>query len=171
MQVAQARPKRGGALLLVILAAAGLALACLVGMVVAAVPAFLSYVTRAKTAEAETNLRRMYEGAAAYYASTGCTVASAVTPNTPGSSRAVLGPLPESFGAIGFEVADPVYYQYEIVSAPGCNRPAGMPLYTFRAHGDLDGDGHRSLYELTASSGRGGELVSSPTVTAVNELE
>lgn len=175
------KKKSGGLTLLVILVLAGLAACCVLAMAAVAIPQLVHYLASAKTAEAEANLRTLYAGAAAYYARehvgpdgtvrTRCTVAPAVTSNTPGPGKSLLGPLPESFRAIGFEPLDPVYYQYEIVSVPGCDHPDGTPLYTFRAHGDLDGDGVRSLYELTASSALDGTLERSPTVTARDGLE
>jgi hypothetical protein len=65
--------------------------------------------------------------------------------------------------AIGFEMADPHYYAYElVVDATG---------FTARAVGDLDCDGELATFELrgTAKPGGGYELAAEPTTQ--NELE
>ncbi len=157
-----------------------LTLCCVGGIAAVAIPAFSKYMRRAKTAEARAQLESLYQGAASYYAeehvqpdgtfATGCTVSSSVTPNVPSPEKAVLGPLSPSFEALGFAPADPVYYQYEIVGVPGCGHPPGTPVYTFRARGDLDGDGDTSTFELTATAG-GTELTRAPALARTNELE
>ncbi len=75
-----------------------------------AIPAFVGYIRRSKTAEASTNVRNIFVGAAAYYqaetwgrgviglaggggmgaASVYCTVPTAQTTNTPGASKTQL---------------------------------------------------------------------------------
>ncbi|MCA9608896.1 MAG: hypothetical protein KC619_25000, partial [Myxococcales bacterium] len=77
----------------------------------------------------------------------------------------------EAFEAIGFVIDQPVYYRYEIVGVGGCDHRPGEVLYSFRAHGDLDGDGTTSLYELAAGVGADGELVRSPTIYVVLDGE
>jgi type II secretory pathway pseudopilin PulG len=172
---------------IVTLIIAGIALAvvsvsCVGCMAAIAIPAFTRYIRAAKTAEASQRLSELYVASATYYAEehaapdgtvlTGCTVSSAITSNTPSGTKSALGPLPPSFEALGVTFVDPVYFQYEIVSAGGCGHPPGTPLYTFRAHGDLDGDGTRSLFELTAESGSApGELVRRPGIARQNETE
>jgi type IV pilus assembly protein PilA len=156
-----------------------------------AIPAFVSYVRRSKTAEAGSNLRNLYQGAASYYgrehcttqgytvgaAATGityCTVNSATTTNVPGTGKTQIDFTAEdpAFTGIGFTIADPVYYQYEINSlAPGCANGPGIALYDFRANGDLDGDGSPSLFELSAGSSTDNELARSPGLYITNELE
>lgn len=146
-----------------------------------AIPAFIGYLARSKAAEAEANLRTLYVGAAAYYADehlgpdgtvhTRCTVEPATTPNVPGPQKTALGVLSPSFEALGFAPPDPVYYRYEIVSVGGCDHPEGAALYSFRAHGDLDGDGVQSLFELSAESGLDGELARSPAIYRQDERE
>ena len=58
-----------------------------------------------------------------------------------------------------------------IVGVGGCDHRPGEVLYSFRAHGDLDGDGTTSLYELAAGVGADGELVRSPTIYVVLDGE
>jgi hypothetical protein len=146
-----------------------------------AIPAHLDRLQHAKTAEARDNLRSLFMGAAAYYSRehvasdgtvlTGCTVTPASTPNVPGPDETTPGALSPSFEALGFAPAGPIYYRYEIVSVPGCGHPSGETLYSFRAHGDLDGDGVHSLFELCAGPGSRGELVRSPVPYVERELE
>lgn len=177
---APAKKKRTVALIVGI-ALAVLSVPCIGCVAAIAIPSFLGYIQRSKSSEVASHLSTLFQGAAAYYAEehrmpdgtvlTGCTVDSAITPNTPSSTKTALGTLPPSFDALGFQVADPVYYQYEIVSAGGCGHPPSTPLYSFRAHGDLDGDGQRSLFELSASGASEGELVRAAGIWRENELE
>lgn len=148
---------------------------------------FQDYVIRAKTSEATSNLRNLFSLSAGYYEgeqfgaglgagsiSTACTVSPAITSNAPGEQKSVLDWSREadSFSTLGFAIADPVYYQYEIVGGPGhCGHPPETPVYSLRAHGDLDGDGERSLFELAVSSTSDGTLERAPGVHRENELE
>lgn len=179
----QAPPKRKGSLtpVIVLIVLGALTIPCVGILAAVAIPSFIGYLRRSKTAEAEQNLRSLYAGAAAYYAEehvgpdgtarTRCTVGPAVTSNVPGPQRTVLSDLPDSFSALGFAPYDPVYFRYEIVSVPGCDHPDGTPLYSFRARGDLDGDGATSLFELTAESELDGTLTRSRGIYREDELE
>lgn len=148
-----------------------------------AVPSFIQYVRRSKVSEARSNLRMLFSGAASYYTqehpsagpggvSTHCTVGPARTANEPGPEQTLVGPVDPAFDALGFVLADPVYYQYEIVAAPSrCGHGPDEALYTFRAYGDLDGDGHRSTFELAVGSSQMNELYRSPGIYTEDELE
>lgn len=148
-----------------------------------AIPAFIGYLTRAKTAEASANLRNLHVLAEGYYtashhgpdgvARTHCVVSSGRTPNMPGPGKTLLpSSLGPAFDELGFSAADPVYYQYEIVSVGGCGHGPDEALYTFRARGDLDGDGTESLYEIAAGTGPDGDgLQAPPRIYRENELE
>lgn len=155
---------------------------CCIGLASAvAIPQYVAYVSRSKTTEAESHLRSLYMAAESYYARehvapdgtalTNCTVASAMTPNAPGPERSVLDQVPVSFGALDASFVDPVYYQYEIVSVGGCGHPPNSDLYSFRAHGDLDGDGTQSLFEISAGSNGQNVLMRAPGIFRENELE
>ncbi|MFK7985670.1 MAG: type IV pilin protein [Sandaracinaceae bacterium] len=153
------------------LAVAGLLFVPCIGIVAAiAIPAFVGYLQRSKTAEANSNLRALFEGASAYYEQehfgpdgqvrTHCLVDAASTPGQPGPTKVVYPPLAPSFEALGFSAADPLYYRYEIHSPGGCGHTAGDPqLYTFRARGDLDGDGRQSTFEIAVGSSRENQMV------------
>ncbi|MDW8245064.1 MAG: prepilin-type N-terminal cleavage/methylation domain-containing protein [Sandaracinaceae bacterium] len=156
-----------------------------------AIPAFVGYIRRSKTTEATTNLVNLFKGAAAYYqqenwppglvfggmvtASVFCTVANATTTNTPGPHKTQLDfdmTEPASFRALGFTIADPVYYQYAITGVGAmCGNTPGMDLYTFVAMGDLDGDGTQSTFQLAAGSDNSNNLMRAPGYNITNELE
>lgn len=155
-----------------------------------AIPAFIGYVRRSKTSEVGNNLRNMFQGAASYYqreqwgsrgvvrtgtvASSSCTVPNAITDNAPSPAKTALNFQNEepSFHAIGFSIADPVYYQYAIAGSDGlCNHSRAQNLYTFQAFGDLDGDGDTSLFELAAGSSDDNELMRAPGLYIANEVE
>lgn len=169
--------------IVIIVIAIVLLLPCVIGVLAAvAIPAFVGYVRRSKTAEASTQLSALYQGAAAYYERehigpgrtvlTHCVVGSERTPNVPGPSKTILSIAPgSSFDALGFTPLDPLYYQYEIVSVGGCGHPPDASLYSFRAHGDLDDDGVQSLFELTAGSDASNALYRSAGIYRENELE
>lgn len=155
-----------------------------------AIPAFINYVKRSKTTEAQTNIKALFLGAATYYqdehwdrgvvgvgngvaAGTKCTVAGESSGNTPNTGKTAVdfAVLP-SFVALSFAIADPIYYQYNVVSADQCeNPPNNLALYSFQAIGDLDGDGTTSLFEMTAGSSDGNELYRSPGVYRERPLE
>ena len=176
------KSNKGLIIALSLVAVVFLAVPCIGILAAIAIPAFVGYLSRAKTAEAETHLNALYQGAASYYAEehhepggevlTACAVGSAITPNTPFSGKTALSPpLGEPFEALGFAPADPVYYRYEIVGVGGCGHAPGDSLYSFRAIGDLDGDGTTSLFEMSAAASPDNELMRAPGIYRVNELE
>lgn len=164
-----------------------------------AIPAFINYVKRSKTSEANTNLKNLFTGAAAYYnreqpqgsgiqarGESGiilgrCLVASAVTSNTPSAGKTVLAWPGEAgeptFGALNALIADPIYFRYTVNSlgptagSCGDDSPGGAQLYEFQATGDLDGDGEQSLFELAAGVDDDAQLYRAAGVYRENELE
>jgi hypothetical protein len=142
----------------------------LCGVLLAAfVPSFVRHLRFSKITEASEQLDGLYRSIAAYYATDregpggermrGCLPASAgPTPLTPTTdpqyvdfaSIDVTGR--ESWMALGL-AAGHLRYSYELsVAEPGCG-PRSAPNYpavVLRAHGDLDGDGQRSLLERAA---------------------
>ena len=174
--------KKSNALtIILVLAALGAVGICVVGVLAAiAIPAFTGYLARSKTSEATHQLGSIASAAQSYYEQehpspsgvlTHCVVDSARSSNEPSSLKSIVSDWPASFVALGVTPPDPLYYQYEIVSVGGCGHDSSVPsLYSFRAHGDLDGDGTRSLFELAAGD-QGGRLVRSAQVYIENELE
>jgi type IV pilus assembly protein PilA len=158
-----------------------------------AIPAFVGYMARAKTSEAGSNLKNMFQLAAGYYssenwanrgvqtmggttvASSACAVDPATSSNVPGAGKTVVDWSAEasSFQALGFSVADSVYYQYQIVAgASMCDFMASNDtIYTFQAMGDLDGDMATSTFEIAAGSSTQNVLMRAPGIYRQNELE
>ena len=137
-----------------------------------AIPAFVGYVRRSKTAEATGNLNEMFKSSAAYYnmertgrghdASTAgnCTVSnSAMNPANPSSDK-VRFSASTQMTALGFSIADYVYYGYGITSGGGaCAGTANdTTVYTMFAEGDLDSDNTNSTFELAVASDSENEL-------------
>ena len=152
-----------------------------------AVPAFSSMVNRSRTAEVMGNLNAMFKNAASYYAAERswqgqitttaghCTVSDAVpSPLTPGKQKQVFQG-DDSFRALGFTIADLVYFSYGLASQngiSGCDHvPRDASLYTFYANGDLDGDGTWSTFEFAAGSDDSNVLYHSRGYYIASELE
>lgn len=152
-----------------------------------AVPAFLGYMRRAKTAEVTVNLNNMFKLAASYYenprnprdlntvvGANQCVVldmAGVREPANPGATKQEFietGVGKESFVDLGFTISDLVYYSYTIESVPlgasaNCllagEAVVGEPVvYTLRAQGDLDDDTTESLFELAIKADQNKQL-------------
>ena len=173
----------GMTFLLVVLLACPVLVAVTGILAAVAVPAFISYVKKSKTSEATSNLRSIFTGAASYYqmehvGSTGvernCTVSPARSSNVPSDMKRSVDWSREDleFVALNFGPADPVYYQYEIAgAAQRCTHPTNSPVYSFRAHGDLDADSQLSLFELAVGSDANNELYRGAGFFIRNETE
>jgi prepilin-type N-terminal cleavage/methylation domain-containing protein len=157
----------------------------IIGVLVAlALPAFLNYFRRAKTAEVGPNLRNMFTGAVAYYndergprglmasgatsaSNTHCLVATVPLIGTPTDQKMdISGPVRNniSLRSINFSLADPVYFGYGLTSAgSSCAVLNNDNAYNFYANGNLDGVGPISTYELLAGA-RSSELMRAPSV-------
>ena len=161
-----------------------------------AIPAFINYVKRSKTAEATENLKALFNGAAHYYlderwtqgvqvpgaaalaSGTACTVADNVMAgNVPLAAKQHVNwqdGLHASFADLDFIPTDGLYYRYHIVSPAGdtCgNPPNNTTVYTFEANGDLDGDGASSQFRVGVGTNAENELYRSPGIIKNNELE
>ena len=150
-----------------------------------AIPAFSMIVRRAKSAEAATNLNNIFKTSASYYLAERTTLG--MTANTAGNCTIdTAGPRPNTptadkqtftadanFREIGFTISDYVYYSYSIDNPTGgsCGNTAGSSLYTFRAVGDLDGDGIQSLFEMATASDGDNQLYHARGIYIVNESE
>jgi type IV pilus assembly protein PilA len=161
-----------------------------------AIPAFINYVKRSKTSEAGSNLKALFQGAAAYYeaenwgqgmvtaggavaAATHCTVDSAAQDGNPSDAKRVVDWSAEtdaaSFSAVNFAPADPIYFDYNIVASPATstcgNGASDTTVYSFQALGDLDGDGTQSTFTLAAGSNPDNALYRAPGIHTVDPLE
>jgi prepilin-type N-terminal cleavage/methylation domain-containing protein len=128
----------------------------IMGMLAAtAIPSFAKYVRRSKTSEAVMNLRKMYDGAVAYYLGEHADANGAIiarqfpvsagpTPATPpASSRYVSAPAEWKVGgwaALDFMISDAQYYSYAFRQ----NTPLTASMI---AHGDLNGNTVQSTFE------------------------
>lgn len=127
-----------------------------------AIPSFIKYVRRSKTVEATMNIRKMYDGAVAYYVgehadSKGVIenrqfpVKAGPTPElatlTGRGGLKYQSTLPEwktgGWIALDFMVTDPQYFAYTFDSE-GVFTDAKAKMI---ANGDLDGDGVYSWFE------------------------
>jgi hypothetical protein len=131
-----------------------------------AIPAFNTYVRRSRAAEASELIKHMFLSAAAYYQpdraeqgvagllQVACVVGSTHNGVTPSSQKAIGDYSAPEWEALGFNVGFS-YYRFEIETSGGARclvSPNTVPVYTFRARGDLDGDGRTSLYELVTAT-------------------
>ena len=152
-----------------------------------AVPAFLGYMRRAKTAEVTVNLNNMFKLAAAYYESPRnprgltstvgfnlCVVPTVTnanrSPATPGSSKQQFNDRSQpTWIDLGFTIADLVYYSYSLDAQTlgagandcvlnGATPVANTVVYTMRANGDLDEDNTESTFELAIKSDTNAQL-------------
>ena len=148
-----------------------------------AIPAFIGYVRRSKTSEATQNLGSMFKFAASYMAQeysdrslsaitgTYCSVGSdELNPTTPSSRKQhYSGGI--NARALGFTIADEVYYGYGLIGTQQCGWSSAAPVYTFFAQGDLDGDSVRSTFELAAGTDESRTLRHALGIYITNEIE
>jgi type IV pilus assembly protein PilA len=160
-----------------------------------AIPAFVTYVRRAKSAEATDQVKKLFNAASVYYdkAHTGqgiaassfehCTLDTAVytdgkTPDdTKQSGDYTTAGWASSdasqVAGLGFSL-EYGYYAYEVESVGDgtlCGNPVSTPLYTMRAVGDLDADGIFSTFDLAVGSNAENELYHARGFNIVNETE
>lgn len=157
----RARRRREGLTLLQAAAAVAI-IGCLLA---AFVPAFVRELRLSKVAEASRQLERMHVATSAYFA-TPRTVegeelrrclpdAAGPFPTEPTEDARLLdfegeGLSRAGFTAIGFTIDEPIRFAYSLTpTVSGCDlhSPDGTYLVSYRAEGDLDGDGERSLFE------------------------
>lgn len=141
----------------------GWILLILIGVAFAALPVFAvlgvygvrKYIEGAKTGEARNTLAQIANDAAAGFERDGkkrlCPSASKAVPadRTRVSGKKYLSHHSEwqvdarndaGFACLGFELRAPAYFQYEYESTPSA--------FVVRAHGDLNGDGVFSTFEI-----------------------
>jgi Tfp pilus assembly protein PilE len=151
-----------------------------------AVPAFAHFLRRSKSAEVSANLSGLFETAASYYniihTSTGmneenslyCLVPTDPPYPPPSTTKHKYQPT-DSARALGFTIANPVYYAYHIKADPDsgeCEHIANdSTIYTFSAHGDLDGDGLESRFELAVGTDASNALYRARGFYIVNDTE
>jgi type IV pilus assembly protein PilA len=146
-----------------------------------AIPSFMKYIRRSKTSEAAMNLRKMYDGAFAYYVGEHADSSGAIQ-NRQFPTGA--GPTPVSpplgikyqsqptewksggWAALDFMVADPQYYSYTFTSS-GIFTSATASMI---AEGDLNGNTVKSLYRRDCHGTHEG-VEGGLAMYTINELE
>ena len=131
-----------------------------------AIPAFMKYIKKSKTTEARQMVRKIYDGARAYYLDVNGakTVAQATAKRTPQFPVSASGVTPAIgaccsngekcmpaasqwedavWTALAFSVDDPHYYMYAYSAAPTLSFEAA-------AYGDLDCDSSYSTFSMQA---------------------
>ena len=110
-------------------------------------------------------------------AATHCTVANAAQDGNPSDAKRVIDWSAETnaaeFTALNFAPADPIYFDYNVVSGgAGCgNAASDTTVYSFQALGDLDGDTTLSTFTLAAGSNPDNALYRAPGIHSVDPLE
>jgi prepilin-type N-terminal cleavage/methylation domain-containing protein len=150
-----------------------------------AVPTFITYMRRAKAAEAPVLLKAVFERTATYYYpersergvtgnhTAACVVASADNAVTPRDEKQRGDYTGASWYSLGY-THEYSYYRLEIDNPGGerCHVVANVSnVYTLRARGNLDGDGDLSLFELAVASNGENELYRSRGLYVVSETE
>jgi type IV pilus assembly protein PilA len=128
-----------------------------------AIPAFMKYIKKSKTTEARQFVKKIYDGARAYYMDQNYQrgmnfqalpkqfpqSSPGLTPSDPSTCCEKCAPsaalwTDETWVVLQFSVDDPHYYSYQYVL--GGNATVGP--YTARANGDLDCDSEYSTFEM-----------------------
>ena len=157
-----------------------------------AIPAFVQYVRRSKSAEAVTNVDNMFKLAASYYSPgekqtagmagtqfSGCTVDSGNDGKTPNATKQTGNYTNATFGqtGLGFSV-EYAYYRYGVVegadgaAASACNGARARPdVYRLQAVGDLDADLVLSTFEQAVGTNGNNEMYRARGFYIVNETE
>lgn len=158
-----------------------------------AIPAFVTYVRRSKTAEATEQLKSLFNGASVYFSKeraaqgltgamlTNCVATAQESGITPKAEKQLLPAADiatdKTFYAFGFNPQN-VYYKYGVVvsSEAGCSKAApaagaSTEHYKMQAVGNLDADTTTSLFELAVGANSDNELFHSPSFYIHNETE
>lgn len=148
-----------------------------------AIPAFIGYVRRSKTSEATGNLNSLFKLGASYLAAertaqglsasqgSSCSVGSDTVTPTPNATKQTYN-APANAAALGFAVADFVYFGYGQTGSNVCSITANtVAVYTFTSVGDLDGDTTQSRFELAAGTDKDNTLYHARGFYILNEIE
>jgi type II secretory pathway pseudopilin PulG len=160
-----------GTTILIITVVAIPAMVAFIGIAAAiAIPVLAGYLARAKTSEASSNVRSIHALLAGSVADQGWTEAPRI-PRTPLAvgcgAKTMVDWANEDPGwsTIGFSVAEPTYYSYEV-------EPLAGGAYVIRAIGDLDCDGTYATFELRGHiDPTTREAISDGDIVITDELE
>lgn len=151
-----------------------------------AIPSFLNYIRKAKTAEAPQQIAKISNGARIYFLEDhGSTPGVAIPPQFPATVTVTPGvtccaggierctPNPADWNdptwqALQYSMEDPHYFRYEFISA-GVSVDAA---FTARAFGDLDCDGVLSTFTAQGEvQFLGNDMTGSGTLSRISPLE
>ena len=109
-----------------------------------AIPNFILYQLRAKTAEAVVCLEAIAYLERVRIIEEDAAVACRPNPSVQPTTRKLLWEVHPGWTDLGFEPAGQLYYQYE-VQLPDATDPTA---FVATARGDLDGDGNNTRFEI-----------------------
>ena len=155
-----------------------------------AIPSFIKYARRSKTAEAVMNLRSLFDSTAAYYVTLHADSGGAMIPAQfpanesymPAQGAACSGGRPVKctvascgenwskpvWHALNFRMDDPHFFSYGTTGGSGA---AVGDTYHLMASGDLNCDSVYSLYERAATVISGGMISGGAGISITNEVE
>ncbi|ACY16653.1 type IV pilin protein [Haliangium ochraceum] len=158
-----------------------------------AIPAFMRYMNKAKSSEAEQMVKKVHDGAISYYhnppqtsfgtPAKGFPITQALTPTAaccqPGvqekcpadAAEAAEWAASNTWKSLNFSMDSPHYYQYEFLDNDPAGELTGSPLFVAGAEGDLDCDGVTGRFEMGAEVTADGDLKSSSAIRRTNENE
>ncbi|MDY0363045.1 MAG: prepilin-type N-terminal cleavage/methylation domain-containing protein [Desulforegulaceae bacterium] len=118
-----------------------------------AIPEFMNYQMKAKTAEAKINIGAIKNLQIAYKAEEGIYKSCAAHPaGVPGTAKTSWGTGNNDFNVLGFKNSGSVYYQYNVGSTAGNEM-------TIIAIGELDGIGEQGVFAYSTTSGNDGAVL------------
>jgi len=161
-----------------------------------AIPAFMKYIRRSKTAEATMNIRKIFDSSVSYYNEEHASQTGAITSRqfpqgdgpTPtgdgvahpacggaGASSVKIAPTATTFSsatwqALNFSVDDPFYYQY-VYQSTGSGSTGTASKFTARARGNLDCDTVMSTFERVGTIDGSNNVNGGAGLYQVDELE
>ena len=155
-----------------------------------AIPAFMKYIRKSKTAEATQGVKKIYEGARTYFmeesnargsivplakqfpANDAVPVVAPALNNCCGQPGDKCAPNPAlwtgAWNALTFSMDDPHYFQYTYVAAATTGLAS---QFTSRANGDLDCDAIYSTFEMVGAIQSDGSVTGSAGIYRNQELE
>ena len=118
-----------------------------------AIPNFLNFRMKAKTAEAKSNLGAVRSLEVAYFAEWNFYVGNQV--GNPRVTTALDGAklawnTNSRFSILGFAPEGSVFYSYDLI--PAIDYPAGTDGFTVNANGDLDDDSLIAIFQVNTTS-------------------
>jgi type IV pilus assembly protein PilA len=157
-----------------------------------AIPAFMKNARKAKTAEATTNVKKIYDGARSYYEEelVGRGSTTPIPKQFPAAAAGITQPASNSccgqpgdkcqvvpgswaapeWNALKFSMDDPHYYWYTYTTA-GAATAASPTSFTARAEGNLNCTGGFSTFEMVGNVLGDGSVTGSAGLFKIRELE